>query len=186
MSKIKVFSENTELLEESNNQERIKIILADIGIKFEQWQLPSNVQELNEEEIYELYSDQIKLIKETYKFKAVDLMNINNSFAQNSNFKATREKFLKEHTHSDDEVRYFISGSGLFTIHKAKKVHSILCEAGDLINVPANTQHWFDMGSKPEFKCLRFFSDESGWIPDYSDESISHKFENLDEYIELC
>ena len=82
-------------------------------------------------------------------------------------------------------LRYFISGSGLFTIHKAQKVFSILCEAGDFINVPAHTKHWFDMGMEPEFKCLRFFNDEAGWIPEYVENSISHRFETYDEFTNL-
>jgi len=140
---------------------------------------------LSDDEILKLYDEEIARIKSQFNFKAVDLMSINPEFAKREDFNDLRNKFLKEHIHSDDEVRYFIEGSGLFTIHHQKKVFSILCSAGDFISVPANTLHWFDMGISPSFKCLRFFSDESGWVPVYSENSIAKRFPCLDEFDKL-
>ena len=185
MSQIKIFDENSNLLKSSNDFEEIKSSLSEIGINIERWDSNLVTETSSEAEIFTAFAKQIDEIKSKYKFQAVDLMNIKKDFAKSENFTSLREKFLKEHTHSDDEVRYFISGSGLFTIHKANKIYSILCEKGDFINVPANTLHWFDMGSEPEFKCLRFFSDESGWLPEYAENSISHKFENYDEFVSI-
>ena len=61
-----------------------------------------------------------------------------------------RAKFLDEHFHKEDEVRFFVAGSGLFTLHVGDKVYEILCESGDLIGVPDGTTHWFDMGPEPQ------------------------------------
>jgi 1,2-dihydroxy-3-keto-5-methylthiopentene dioxygenase len=49
---------------------------------------------------------------------------------------AMRGKFLDEHYHKEDEVRFFVAGSGLFTLHVGDKVYEIQCDAGDLIAVP--------------------------------------------------
>lgn len=185
MSQLKIFDENNKLITATKNFTEIKSFLAEIDINIEKWDSSQLKQDSSKEEIFNIFTDQIEEIKVKHNFKSVDLMDIKKDFAKSENFQTMRAKFLKEHTHSDDEVRYFISGSGLFTIHKANKIFSILCEAGDFINVPANTQHWFDMGSEPEFKCLRFFSDESGWVPNYMDDSISHNFENYDEFVNI-
>ena len=83
---------------------------------------------------------------------------------------------------ADDEVRYFIDGEGLFTIHHEDKVYAALCTAGDFIAVPAKTKHWFDFGQNPNFKCLRFFTDESGWIAEYTGSDLANRFPNLDEF----
>ena len=49
-----------------------------------------------------------------------------------------RAKFLEEHTHDDDEVRFFVEGQGLFCLHIDDKVYQVLCTRNDLISVPAN------------------------------------------------
>ena len=37
-----------------------------------------------------------------------------------------RAKFLNEHTHSEDEVRFFVAGRGQFTLHIGEKVYEVL------------------------------------------------------------
>ncbi len=59
---------------------------------------------------------------------------------------AIRAKFLAEHTHDEDEVRFFHEGAGNFVLHVNGKVYDARCERGDLISVPAGTLHWFDAG----------------------------------------
>lgn len=37
-------------------------------------------------------------------------------------------KFLNEHTHGEDEVRFFVEGAGLFCLHIGDEVFQVLCE----------------------------------------------------------
>ena len=84
-----------------------------------------------------------------------------------------RDKFIHEHTHVDDEVRFFADGQGLFWFNiDGQPVFSVLCQKGDLISVPKETKHWFDLGEKPFVKAIRIFTDVSGWVPYYTDSSI--------------
>ena len=92
-----------------------------------------------------------------------------------------RQKFLSEHTHDDDEDRFFARGAGVFYLHANEKVHAMLCEAGDLLSVPARTAHWFDMGTRPDFVAIRFFHDDDGWIGDFLGTDIAEKFPTFDE-----
>jgi 1,2-dihydroxy-3-keto-5-methylthiopentene dioxygenase len=87
-----------------------------------------------------------------------------------------RQKFLAEHTHSEDEIRFFVAGSGNFILHVGGKVYDAHCTQGDLISVPAGTKHWFDAGEAPSFTALRVFTDTSGWTPEYTGETISERF----------
>ncbi|MFZ4084911.1 MAG: 1,2-dihydroxy-3-keto-5-methylthiopentene dioxygenase [Vampirovibrionia bacterium] len=176
MTLLKIFDEAANLICESEDLEFIQNSLGSSGVSIEHWDSPP-VEDFSDAEVLKFYENEIEKIKNNYGFKAVDLMSVNPELVHREDFPVIRNKFLKEHTHADDEVRYFISGSGLFTIHHLDRVYSILCSAGDFIRVPANTWHWFDMGLMPQFKCLRFFSDESGWIPCYHEESISHRFD---------
>src|SRR3546814_4195286 len=75
-----------------------------------------------------------------------------------------RAKFLDEHFHKEDEVRFFVAGSGLFTLHVGDRVYEIECVKDDLIAVPDGTTHWFDMGPEPSFVAIRFFTEPDGWV----------------------
>jgi 1,2-dihydroxy-3-keto-5-methylthiopentene dioxygenase len=87
-----------------------------------------------------------------------------------------RAKFLNEHSHTEDEVRFFVHGSGNFILHLNGRIYDAHCTAGDLISVPANIQHWFDAGERPFFTALRIFTDTSGWVPHFTGTDISSRF----------
>jgi len=92
---------------------------------------------------------------------------------------ALRNKFLSEHTHSEDEVRFFVEGRGLFCLHIGAEVLQILCEKDDWISIPACTKHWFDMGSEPQFCAIRFFNNPQGWVAEFTGEAIAERFPRL-------
>ncbi|MDE2320223.1 MAG: acireductone dioxygenase [Rhodospirillales bacterium] len=89
---------------------------------------------------------------------------------------ALREKFLAEHTHTEPEIRFFVSGSGHFVLHEGGRVYDVLCEKDDLIFVPAGIKHWFDAGPRPNFTALRVFTDTSGWVAHFTGDNISSRF----------
>ena len=47
--------------------------------------------------------------------------------------------------------------------------------AGDYINVPANTEHWFEMKDCTRCKAVRYFIDTSGWTPLYTGRPLAFK-----------
>ena len=77
-------------------------------------------------------------------------------------------------------MRFFVRGHGLFVIHVGDKVYSMLCEKDDLISVPANTRHWFDMGPNPTFTAIRLFNDPEGWVAQFTGDKIASRFPLLD------
>ncbi|MFN2310001.1 MAG: acireductone dioxygenase, partial [Gammaproteobacteria bacterium] len=124
----------------------------------------------SQDDILAAYRTQVDALMDEYAFKSADVVSLN----PNHPDKATlRAKFLDEHTHSDFEVRFFVDGQGLFYLHHGDKVYGVLCEKGDLISVPANTPHWFDMGENPHFKCIRLFTTPEGWVAQYTGERIA-------------
>ena len=90
-----------------------------------------------------------------------------------------RQKFLSEHTHSEDEVRFFVAGAGQFTLHVDGKVYDVLCEQGDLIGVPDGTPHWFDMSESPYFVAIRLFTNKEGWVAQFTGEEIALQFPRM-------
>jgi 1,2-dihydroxy-3-keto-5-methylthiopentene dioxygenase len=96
---------------------------------------------------------------------------------------AARSKFLAEHRHAEDEVRFFVTGRGCFYLHLEPEVLAVVCEGGDVLSVPAGTRHWFDMGSRPDFVAIRFFEQEDGWIGDFTGDAIGERFPTLDQLV---
>ncbi|MDF1666427.1 MAG: cupin domain-containing protein [Planctomycetota bacterium] len=79
-------------------------------------------------------------------------------------------KFDKAHTHSEDEVRLFLEGEGIFDLRDDDGVwFRFVLEKGDMIVVPAGRVHRFEPTFKKSLKCVRIFKDSSGWVPQYLD-----------------
>ena len=148
------------------------------GIRFEQWPAPLNLLPgAAETEILTAYGDAIARLQQESGCRIVDAMRITPDHPERE---ARRQRFLAEHRHDNDEVRVFVEGQGLFCFHIDQEVLLTLCVRGDLISVPAGTRHWFDMGAKPAFCVLRFFSDNEGWVPRYTGDPIAERFPGLD------
>jgi 1,2-dihydroxy-3-keto-5-methylthiopentene dioxygenase len=82
-------------------------------------------------------------------------------------------KFVEEHHHSDDEVRYFISGNSIFDV-RGSRDQWIRIEVGprDFITVPQNLHHRFFVPGK-NAKALRLFTGTEGWVPIYREKAES-------------
>lgn len=155
--------------------------LAKIGVQFERWTASQQLDDdADQAAVLAAYSGPIKRLKEQYGFQSVDVISLNADHPEKAVF---RQKFLAEHIHEDFEVRFFIAGKGLFYLHVADKVFAVLCEQGDLISVPANTTHWFDMGENPHFKCIRLFTTPEGWVAKFTGSEIASTFPTLDQYV---
>jgi 1,2-dihydroxy-3-keto-5-methylthiopentene dioxygenase len=153
--------------------EAIRNKLAEVKIGYERWQAERVLGEAaTPEEIAEAYKSSIEKILKT-GYKTYDVVSLN---PESPNAAEARKKFLDEHTHGEDEVRFFVDGSGMFYIRAGGKVYMMLCTKGDYINLPAGTTHWFDMGPKPFFKAIRVFNNPDGWVATFTGDNIATKF----------
>ncbi|MEH6347717.1 MAG: cupin [Bermanella sp.] len=179
MSQLKVFhQDNTnKVLQSSIDKNEIANILLTEGVIYRQWDTPVEIKsDATESEIIQAYQSQINKLKKEAGYQSVDTISLT---PESSNKHELRKKFLAEHTHAEDEVRFFVKGKGLFSLHINHNVYEILCSQGDLISVPANTRHWFDMGPNPDFTAIRLFNNSDGWIAQYTDSNISEQFSRL-------
>jgi len=152
-----------------------------IGVQFERWQTDyAFAADADPQTVLDAYQVSIERLKQQFGFQSVDVISLK---ADHPNKDQLRQKFLAEHTHSDFEVRFFVEGRGLFYLHVADKVYAVLCEQGDLISVPAGVTHWFDMGEFPDFKCIRLFTTEEGWVAEFTGNPISERFPKLEQYL---
>ncbi|MFZ9349045.1 MAG: 1,2-dihydroxy-3-keto-5-methylthiopentene dioxygenase, partial [Arenimonas sp.] len=125
------------------------------------------------ESILAAYKPEIDQLVAENGFRAVDVVSIN---PDHPDREAMRAKFLSEHSHKEDEVRFFVRGSGLFTLHIGDRVYEVLCQTQDLIRVPDGTKHWFDMGPAPRFTAIRFFTEADGWVGYFTESGLAERF----------
>ncbi|WP_372964102.1 acireductone dioxygenase [Marinobacter sp.] len=150
----------------------IRETLASLGVRFEQWPTRNLPAEADQETILEVYAKEVSRLKQECGFQTADVVSLTPDHPQKEAF---RQKFLDEHTHSEDEVRFFVRGQGLFYLHFGDQVYAVMCEKNDLISVPDGTRHWFDMGAEPEFTCIRLFTNPDGWVADFTGEDIANR-----------
>jgi len=176
MSRLRIFADDAPdtVLFESRDGGAIAAELAKIGVTFERWQASRPVAAgATPEEVMAAYRDDIDRIRAERGFTTVDVVSIAPDHPKREEMRRT---FLDEHFHKEDEVRFFVAGSGLFTLHVGDRVYEIECVKDDLIAVPDGTTHWFDMGPEPEFVAIRFFQQPDGWVGHFTGTDIAQRF----------
>ncbi|MGC5342617.1 1,2-dihydroxy-3-keto-5-methylthiopentene dioxygenase [Streptomyces sp. DT24] len=159
--------------------------LADAGIRYERWDTDRGLAaDAAEEAVLAAYRTEIDAVSAAGDYRFIDVVRMRpapDDPTWPEKARTARSRFLEEHRHAEDEVRFFPAGRGCFYLHIDDRVHAVVCEAGDLLSVPAGTVHWFDMGTVPEFTAVRFFQKEDGWVGDFVENSIASRFPTLDQ-----
>jgi 1,2-dihydroxy-3-keto-5-methylthiopentene dioxygenase len=179
MSRLRIYHESngTQCLSRHDDHADIARELAAAGVRFERWQAAQPIEPgAAPERVIAAYRTDIDRLMASEGYRAVDVISLAPDHPDRA---ALRRKFLEEHTHSEDEVRFFVAGSGQFTLHIGEKVYEVLCEAGDLIGVPDGTRHWFDMSEAPYFVAIRLFTNPEGWVANFTGEDIAGRFPRM-------
>jgi len=166
MAHVKIPQTHREL----HDSQEIAAFLRPFGITYEQWSTEASLPDPTNEQILAGYSPQIEALKKKGGYVTADVINVTPDLP---NLQAMLDRFNKEHTHAEDEVRFIVKGRGIFHIHPPHgPVFSIEMAPGDLINVPAGTRHWFDLCADRTIRAIRLFKDASGWTPEYIQEGV--------------
>ena len=162
---------------ESTDFQFIQARLGKLGITLKRWPAPEGAraktlleqQALNDDEKEELLKsvdNRFEELKRDKGYSTRDMVVIHEDIPGLADMLG---KFDKIHTHSDDEVRYILAGTGYFGFVEADGKQFLLeVSGGDYINVPANAEHWFEMRGCTRCKAVRYFIDTSGWTPHYT------------------
>ena len=175
----------SDVLLDTEKPQEIAATLQAVGVRFEQWdRVAALAPDTDDEHILDAFAADVGRINREGGYVTVDVARLQRGSESDAEWSAkaagAREKFLAEHTHADDEVRFFVAGRGAFYLRLDDKVHVVACEAGDLLGVPAGTRHWFDMGTDPGFTALRFFRKPEGWVGDFTGDDIATRFPSFD------
>ncbi|MGH8212727.1 MAG: 1,2-dihydroxy-3-keto-5-methylthiopentene dioxygenase [Rhodanobacteraceae bacterium] len=179
MSHLRVFDEQRgeTPLQTLTDHPAIARELGKVGVRFERWEASQPIAPGDPQgKVVDAYRSDIERLQREHGYQAVDVISLSADHPQKD---ALRQKFLNEHTHAEDEVRFFVAGEGLFTLHIGERVYEVLCAQGDLIGVPDGTRHWFDMGPNPGFVAIRLFTNPEGWVAQFTGDQIAERFPRL-------
>lgn len=175
-----------DVLLDTEKLDEIASALDAVGVRYERWQVDAPIPaDATDDDVLAALASDVQRVRDAGGYVTVDVARLRRGAEADAEWAekaaGARSKFLAEHRHADDEVRYFVDGRGAFYLRLDGKVHVVLCETGDLLNVPAGTRHWFDMGTNPGFVALRFFREHEGWVGDFTGDDIATKFRTFDE-----
>lgn len=166
-------------VEQIHKQDEVVSFLNSQEVIYEKWDITKLPQALVEkyllsdeekQEILNTFSEEITNISERRGYKAQDVI----SLSENTpNLDALLTNFKNEHHHTDDEVRFIVSGHGVFVIQgKDDEFFEVHLEPGDLISVPENTRHYFTLEDDRKVVAVRIFVTTEGWVPIYDKEEV--------------
>lgn len=180
MSRLRIFDEHRPDSPLAVHTEHAGIAreLGKVGVRFERWAANQPIAPgASQDEVIAAYRADIDRLMREEGYQSVDVISLKPDHPERA---ALRQKFLSEHTHSEDEVRFFVAGAGQFTLHLGERIYDVLCEAGDLIGVPDGTRHWFDMSEAPHFVAIRLFTNKEGWVANYTGSDIALGFPRME------
>lgn len=143
------------------------------NIIYEHWdigKLPVNLRETfdldDEEKQSILHAFQPDIIDLSLRrgYKEADVISLSD---KTPNIDELLANFEQQHHHTDDEVRFIVSGHGVFFIEREDIQFKVLLDPGDLVAVPANVKHYFTLADDRKVVAIRIFITPEGWIPIY-------------------
>lgn len=179
MTQLIVYSAtDADVLLDTSEFDVISEQLESIGAAIERWKAEQALSaDAEPDQILAAYKAQIDRLKGERGYTNADVIHIRPG---NPNWPTLRQKFLSEHTHDEDEVRFFVEGSGAFYLHVQDKVYQVVGTADDLLSVPQGTKHWFDGGPEGYFTVIRLFNDPKGWVAHYTGDPIAESVPNYE------
>ncbi|ABS22971.1 1,2-dihydroxy-3-keto-5-methylthiopentene dioxygenase [Bacillus cytotoxicus] len=170
MAQIRIHEINTRI----ENEKEVQLFLQKEDVLYEKWdisKLPAHLQnnyaltDENKEEILTLFSNEIADVSQRRGYKAHDIISLSSA---TPNLDELLINFKQEHHHTDDEVRFIVSGHGIFAIQgKDGRFFDVELEPGDLISVPENVRHYFTLQDDRQVVAIRIFVTTAGWVPIY-------------------
>jgi len=155
---------------------QIRAALGAVGIDYERWSLDRVPQDCSADDVLRAYGFEIEEMKRRGGYVTADVIDVN---PETPNLEAMLARFDKEHTHSEDEVRFILAGRGIFFLHLGERVYSVEVGPGDMLRVPRGTTHWFTLCEDRRIRAIRWFQQTEGWTPQYTGSGVDQGYQPL-------
>jgi len=162
------------------SESEVRGTLAGLGIDYEHWDLSRVAADAPAEAVLSAYAVEIEELKRRGGYRTADVIDVHSA---TPGLDAMLARFDKEHTHSEDEVRFILAGRGIFFLRLTENgrdnVVSIEVHPGDLLRVPSGTTHWFTLCADRRIRAIRWFQDTTGWTPHYTGTGADQEYHPL-------
>jgi 1,2-dihydroxy-3-keto-5-methylthiopentene dioxygenase len=158
------------------NEFEIRAKLGELGIDYERWDLSRVAADALADEVLAAYSEEIDEMKRRGGYVTADVIDV---FPETPGLDAMLARFDKEHTHSEDEVRFILAGRGIFFLHLGESVVSVEVGPGDMLRVPRGTTHWFTLCEDRRIRTVRWFQETTGWTPQYTGSGVDADYQPI-------
>lgn len=153
-------------------EEEVRAFLSSQGVYYEHWDLSSLTPEQSnsfllsdsdKEKILSALTPQIEKLAKERGYVKWDVIALS---SQTPGLDELLKKFEQVHTHTEDEVRAIVAGSGIFIIKGSADVgyFDVNLRAGDVISVPEYNPHFFTLTDERAVVAVRLFIDPAGWV----------------------
>jgi 1,2-dihydroxy-3-keto-5-methylthiopentene dioxygenase len=167
------FPETNQKIE---GEQEIREELAAMGIDYERWSLDRVPQDCSARDVLNAYAAEIDAMKRRGGYETADVIDVT---PETPGLETMLARFDKEHTHSEDEVRFILAGRGIFFLHLGERVYSVEVGPGDMLRVPRGTTHWFTLCEDRRIRAIRWFQQTEGWTPHYTDSGVDTRYQPL-------
>ncbi len=158
------------------NETEIRAELAPAGIDYERWSLDRVPADSSADLVLDAYRAEIDEMKRRGGYVTADVIDVN---PETPNLDAMLARFDKEHTHSEDEVRFILAGRGIFFLALEEGVAAVEVHPGDMLRVQKGTRHWFTLCADKRIRAIRWFQATEGWTPFYTESGRDKGYQPL-------
>lgn len=146
--------------------------LAEDGVYFSKREVLSTLpnSKLGRDQLIKLYQELVDDIKRDHNYLYADIAQLSKNDPHSV---VARSQYISEHTHSEDEARFFIEGAVLVYIHVNQKIHILQCGPGDLLIIPKRVKHWMDIGPEPSFTSIRWYNTKGGLQTEFTGSYVA-------------
>ena len=158
------------------DEAEIRASLAAAGIDYERWSLDRVPADCSADDVLRAYATEIDAMKRRGGYVTADVIDVT---PETPNLDAMLARFDKEHTHSEDEVRFILAGRGIFFLALDARIAAVEVHPGDMLRVPRGTRHWFTLCADRRIRAIRWFQLTEGWTPHYTGSGIDKGYQPL-------
>jgi 1,2-dihydroxy-3-keto-5-methylthiopentene dioxygenase len=159
-----------------HDEQSIRAELKTLSVDYERWDLSRVPEDAPAEAVLSAYADEIDEMKRMGGYTTADVIDVS---PETPGLETMLARFDKEHTHSEDEVRFILAGRGIFFLNGDGRVVSVEVGPGDLLRVPQGTTHWFTLCEDRRIRAIRWFQDTTGWTPHYTESGVDAGYQPL-------
>jgi 1,2-dihydroxy-3-keto-5-methylthiopentene dioxygenase len=159
-----------------HDEQSIRVELAPLGVEYERWDLSRVADDASADAVLAAYAAEIDEMKRLGGYTTADVIDVS---PETPGLETMLARFDKEHTHSEDEVRFILAGRGIFFLHDQEKVISVEVGPGDMLRVPKGTTHWFTLCEERRIRAIRWFQDTVGWTPQYTGSGVDLAYQPI-------